>query len=132
GANDSYSGAPLAIVSLYGDGGRPGSELAVVDLSEQSVRLIPLGAHRRPHGLALVPGSAAVLVTVEPDDAVIQVDYPRGQVTAPWEVGARLPHMVVVAPDGSAGYSSSITGAGVTRVPLHGGEPLTVSVGGGA
>lgn len=131
-AADSPTGGPLALVSLYGDGGRPGSELAVVDLTQGDVRLISLEPYLRPHGLALVPGTAGVLVTVEHDDTVLLVDYPRGQVTATWAVAARLPHMVVATADGSAGYASSITGAGVTRLPLLGGGPLTVPVGGGA
>lgn len=131
-APDSPTGSPLAIVSLYGDGGRPGSELAVVDLQERSVRTISLDPFSRPHGLALVPGTAGVLVTVEQDDTVLLVDYPRGQVTGSWPVDARLPHMVVAAPDGSNGYASSITGSGVTRIPLSGGEPLTIKVGAGA
>lgn len=131
-AADSPTGAPLAIVSLYGDGQRPGFELAVVDLAERSVRLISLEPSGRPHGLAIVPGTAGVLVTVEQDDKVLLVDYPRGQVTAEWDIPARLPHMVVTTPDGAFGYASSIIGASVTRLPLSGGEPLTVAVGAGA
>lgn len=119
-------------MSLYGTGPRPGSELAVVDLEQRTVRHVQLGDYRRPHGLALVPGSAGVLVTVEEDDTVLFVDYPRREITAAWPVEARLPHMVVAAPSGDAAYASSITGAGVTSLPLNGGEPVTATVGGGA
>lgn len=131
-ADDSPTGAPAAIVSLYGTGPRPGTELAVVDLLERTVRRISLEPYSRPHGLALVPGSAAVLVTVEQDDTVLLVDHPRGEITAAWPLVARLPHMVVAAQDGDAAYASSIAGAGVTSLPLSGGEPVTVTVGAGA
>lgn len=131
-ANDSPTGSPVAIVSLYGDGQQPGNRLAVVDLMERSVRHVSLEPYLRPHGLALVPDSASVLVTAEQNDTVLLVDYPRGQVTATWQVPGRVPHMVVALGDGSAGYASSISGASVARVPLGGGEVQSAAVGAGA
>ncbi|HZJ08187.1 MAG TPA: YncE family protein [Trueperaceae bacterium] len=131
-AEDSPTGSPLAIVSLYGTGQQPGSELAVVDLLEGTVRRVALEPYGRPHGLAFIPGSAAVLVTVEADDTVLTVDYQRGEITAAWQVEARLPHLVVAAAEGDAAYASSIVGGAVTRLPLNGGEPESASVGAGA
>lgn len=137
GAADTASGAsaggsPSAIVSLYGDGQRPGSELAIVDLTSGEVRLISLAPYSRPHGLAIVPGTTNVMVSVEQQNTVLLVDYQSGEIVSDWHVDARLPHMVVAAPSGAVAYASSITGAAVSRIEISGREPLTVSVGAGA
>jgi DNA-binding beta-propeller fold protein YncE len=46
-----------ALVSNYGVRGEPGNSITVIDVARRSVvRTIPLAEHRRPHGMAFLPG----------------------------------------------------------------------------
>ncbi len=124
---------PLALVSVYGTMGAPGSEVMVVDLSTltEVARLSTL-PYTMPHGLALVPGTSRLLVTVEADDAVLALDLADPGYRAVFPTLSRLPHMVVAAPGGDAAYAANIVGGAVSRLPLHGGEPQVAAVGAGA
>jgi DNA-binding beta-propeller fold protein YncE len=126
-------GTTLALVSLYGTRGAPGSGVAVVDLSNrQVVRTISTLPLTMPHGLAVVPGTATALVTVEADDSVLSFDVAGGFTGTVYGTGQRLPHMVVVAPDGSAAFAANIVGGAVSRVDLRSGEVTSARVGAGA
>lgn len=126
-------GTTLALVSLYGTRGAPGSGVAVVDLSNrQVVRTISTLPLTMPHGLAVMPGTATALVTVEADDSVLSFDVAGGFTGTVYGTGQRLPHMVVVAPDGSAAFAANIVGGAVSRVDLRSGEVTSARVGAGA
>jgi len=145
-AASSPTGRPLAAVSLYGTGPRPGSSVAFVDLATGAVAEVSVAPFTRPHGLAHVPGSRFLLVTAEAQDSLLVLELAAagsledvtadggtavGTVVATPPLGSRVPHMVVAAPDGSAGFASAITGASVSRVDLSGravdGEPAVTS-----
>ncbi|HET8986834.1 MAG TPA: YncE family protein [Trueperaceae bacterium] len=129
---DSPTGTPLAVVSLYGTGPRPGSAIALVDLTSGAVSEVGIAPFTRPHGLAHVPGTFLVLVTVEAQDSLVVVDISGGALASSVAIGSSTPHMVVAAPDGTAGYVSAIAGGSVARVAVPGNGITTASVGPGA
>ncbi len=130
----SPTGGPAALVSIYAPPGGVGQVLALVDLNTREVvERIATSPQTRPHGLALVPGTATVVVTVEADDAVMIIDLSRpGSPAQVVPTGHRLPHMVVVLPDGSAAFAANIRGAAVTRVDLATLAVTSARVGAGA
>ncbi len=132
-ASSSPTGRPLALVSLYGTRGAPGGGVAVVDLAAaELVRTVSTLPQTMPHGLALVPGTSTVLVTVEADDAVLAFDLADDSHRQVLPTGRRLPHMVVVAADGSAAFAANIVAGAVARLDLRGGEATAAPVGAGA
>src|SRR4051812_33575089 len=55
-----------ALVSNYGIRGEPGNSITVIDVARRSaVRTISLAEHRRPHGMAFLPGDSLFVVTCE-------------------------------------------------------------------
>src|SRR5690606_2629150 len=55
-----------AVVTDYGGGAAGGSTLTVIDVPARRVaRTVELGEHRRPHGIAFLPGDSLVAVTSE-------------------------------------------------------------------
>lgn len=131
-AASSSTGAPLALVSVYGVRGAPGSEVVEVDLASLEVdRRFSTRPQTMPHGLAHVPGTSTFLVTVEANDAVLAFDLASGE-RALHRTRQRLPHMVVVAPDGSAAFAANVLGGAVSRIDLVAGETTWARVGDGA
>lgn len=129
----SPSGTPLALVSMYATRGQCGQAVAVVDLVERSViDRVSTQPQSMPHGLALVPGTSRVLVTLEADDSVLSFDLADPDERQVIATGQRLPHMVVAAPDGSAAFAANITGGAVTRIDLSDGTARSAHVGAGA
>lgn len=132
-ASSSPTGSPLALVSLYGTRGSPGTGVAVIDLeSREVVRTVSTRPQTMPHGLALVPGTSTVLVTVEADDAVLAFDLADDSQRTAYPTGRRQPHMVVAAADGSAAFAANIAGGAVARLDLRGGAVTSAEVGAGA
>ena len=132
-ADVSPTGGPAALVSLYGSRGAPGSSVAVVDLAAREVaERVSTRPGAMPHGLALVPGTATVLVTVEANDAVLAFELSDPETRTFHRTGRSLPHMVVASPDGGAAYAANIVAGAVTRIDLPTGETASARVGAGA
>src|SRR5262249_14159130 len=72
----------VAIVTIYGVGGAPGNELAVVDLAKGAVaKTISLGQYTRPHGANFLPNDETrVAVTSETTQNVVVVNLSEGKV----------------------------------------------------
>ncbi|NUP94679.1 MAG: beta-propeller fold lactonase family protein [Planctomycetaceae bacterium] len=127
----------LAVVCDYGEQ-VPGSTLTVLDTRDgRLVRKIELG-HKRPHGIEWLD-ERHVLVTSETSEAVLKVDVLAGEVAAVLPTGAKLSHMLCLAPDRSRVYTTNMgsdtasvidlaTGALLAQVPTgKGPEALDVS-----
>ncbi len=70
----------VAVVTDYG-GQQPGNTLTVIDVAGRRVsRTIDLGEHRRPHGIAYLPGDSLVAVTSEASGHVVIVHVGSGAV----------------------------------------------------
>lgn len=117
-----------AVVSVYGTAAEPGSSLAFVDLASGTVRTLSTAPYTRPHGMAFVPGSGRLLVTAEAQDVLLEVDLETRALVHAYEVGQRLPHMVVAAPDGRAAYTANIAAGTFARLELDTGSVRSAAV----
>lgn len=114
-----------ALVANYG-ARQPGSTLTVIDVPGRRVaRTIELAPHRRPHGLAFLPGGERALVTAEESRALLVVDLARGVVERALPTGAEVSHMVVASTDGARAYVANIGSGSVTAFDLGSGERLS-------
>jgi DNA-binding beta-propeller fold protein YncE len=109
----------LAVVCNYGEA-VPGDSLTIVDLPARAVaRTIALGEHRRPHGVAFVPGQPGVVaVTSETSEALLLVDIARGVVLAAIPTKQRGSHMVALRADGTRAYTANIGDGSVSELDL--------------
>jgi len=122
-----------AVASNYG-GTTPGSSLTLLDLRERRAdRTIDLGAVRRPHGLAWLPGAGMrVAVTTEADSAALVVDLEAGKVVERIRTGQGASHMIAVTPDGKSGFVANIASGSVTRVGFGSAEATTTPTAAGS
>lgn len=116
-----------AVVCNYGEA-VPGDSLTIVDLPARAViRTITLGEHRRPHGVAFVPGQAnLVAVTSETSEALLLVDIARGAVLTAIPTQQKGSHMVALRADGTRAYTANIGDGSVTELDLVTRAPLRV------
>lgn len=121
-----------AVVTDYG-AREPGSTLTVVDVPAAKVlRTVDLGEHRRPHGIVFL-GDHRVLVTVEDNQAVIEVDVDKGEVLRAVKTGQEVSHMVAVPKAGNRAYVANIGSGTMTALDLAKGAKLgDVATGEGA
>ncbi len=109
----------LAVVTNYGTGPKPGSSLTVLEVpAARVVRTIDLGEHRRPHGVAFLPGGGRVAVTAEGSQALLAVDVETGKVLSRTPTAQEVSHMVVLAPDGARAFVANIGSGSLTIVDL--------------
>jgi YVTN family beta-propeller protein len=108
----------VAVVTNYG-GSKPGSTLTVIDVRAARVaRTIDLGEHRRPHGIAWLPGGRRVAVTAEDSRALLIVDADSGSIEAAVATDQEGSHMVAVAPGGARAFVANIGSGSVTVIDL--------------
>lgn len=111
------------VVSNYGDGGTVGTSLLAIDgRSLEVADTLDLGAYRRPHGMAFLPGDSLLLVTVELDSAVLVVRFPSGEVRSALPTGQWVSHMLAVHPDGRRVYTANIVDATVSEMDIRAGS----------
>lgn len=109
----------LAVVCNYGEA-VPGDSLTIVDLPARAVaRTIALGEHRRPHGVAFVPGQPNIVaVTSETSEALLLVDIVRGAVLTAIPTRQKGSHMVALRADGTRAYTANIGDGSITELDL--------------
>lgn len=113
-----------AYVTDYGTGARPGNTVTVVDIPGRAVvATLDLGRHTRPHGIDVAP-DGDLWVTTEGSAHVLRVDPLSGEILTEAETGARVTHMVVVAPGADRVYTANIGSGTVTAVDGATGEVL--------
>ena len=110
----------IAVVTIYGIGGAPGNQLAVVDLIKAAVvKTISLGQYTRPHGAMFLPkDETRVAVTSETTQNLVIVNLTEGIVEQAITTGAAGSHMVAVTADGARAFTSNIGGGGVSELDL--------------
>lgn len=114
-----------AVVTDYGTGPAPGSSLTIIDVAAlRVVRTLPLGDHRRPHGIVFLPGDSLVAVTVEASRAVLIVNVRSMQVVKEVRTEKNGSHMVGVAADGIRAWTGDIGSNTVTELDLATGRAL--------
>jgi len=104
------------IVTIYGIAGKPGNQLAVIDIMTAKVtKMISLGEYTRPHGANFFPrDELKVVVTSESTKNLVFVDLAKGVVERVIPSGAAGTHMVALSADGSVAATSNITGGSTT------------------
>lgn len=104
------------IVTIYGIAGKPGNQLAVIDIMTATVtKMISLGEYTRPHGANFFPrDESKVVVTSESTKNLVFVDLTKGMVERAIPSGAAGTHMVALSADGSVAATSNITGGSTT------------------
>lgn len=117
-----------AVITNYGTREAAGSTLTVIDVREAKVKkTIDLGEYQRPHGIAF-RDEDSVLVTVEANQALIQVDVNTGEIEEVYETGQEISHMLTLAEslDGQELYAwvTNIGSGSVTVIDLLKGEKV--------
>ena len=110
----------IAVVTIYGLGGAPGNQLAVVDIAKAVVtQTISLGQYTRPHGAMFLPGDETrVAVTSEATQNLVIVNLTAGKVEVAIPTGAAGSHMVAITADGKRAYTSDIGTGAVSELDL--------------
>lgn len=108
------------IVTIYGVAGKPGNQLAVIDIATGTVtKTISLGQYTRPHGANFIPGDESrVVVTSESTQNLVLVDLAKGEVIQAVATTAAGSHMVAVTADGTRAVTANITGGSITMFDL--------------
>lgn len=122
-----------AVVANYGQR-LPGNTLTVIDIAAMRVRAtIDLGDYHRPHGIQYFPDGKRVAVTAEVEQAVLIVDVELRTVEAAVRTAQEISHMLVLSPEGSRIYVSSIVSGTMIAVDVASGAVIgTVATGAGA
>jgi YVTN family beta-propeller protein len=114
----------LAVVTDYG-AQTGGNTLTVIDVPGLAVaRTIDLGGHRRPHGVAFMPGDEIVAVTTEQSRHVVLVDVTSGELTAELPTEGDVSHMLAIPASADRIFTSDIRDATVTEIGIAQGGPL--------
>jgi YVTN family beta-propeller protein len=119
-----------AAVSNYGPREQPGNSITIIDIARHAVaRTLDLGEHRRPHGMAFLPGDSMLAVTSEVSQAILLVDAASGAVTRTLPTGGRLTHMLALSADGSRMVTANIGSGTISLLhPLGGDTAVAIRV----
>jgi YVTN family beta-propeller protein len=108
-----------AYVANYGTGPEPGNTISVVDVARREVvSTIDLGEFKRPHGLAITADGRRLYVTVEANQAVIEIDTAGERIARSFATEQRVSHMCALTPDGKKLYVANIGSESVTVIDL--------------
>ena len=106
-----------ALVSNYGVRGEAGNSITVIDIPHLAVtRTISLGEHRRPHGMAVLPGDTAFVVTSEMSRAVLVVDFRDDRIRDSLPSSGRATHMVSLSSNGQRLVTANIADATISVI----------------
>ena len=102
------------VANYEGDG-----TISVVDLDARTeTRRIALAPYSRPHGIEVSPDGNSVYVTVEANQAVIELDAESGEVLRAHDTGQDVTHMLAVSPDEERLYTTNLGSGNVTVIDL--------------
>ncbi len=123
----------FAAVANYGDGGREGSTLTIIDVPEARIfRAVDLGEYTRPHGLSWLDRTR-LLVTSETAQSLLVVDVWTGEVSAALATDARVSHMVAPHPLHHRAYVANLADGTMTTLEVDcGSHRVSTETGAGA
>ena len=114
----------FAMVSNYGRRGSSGNSLTLINISSASVvKTIDLGEYLKPHGVEWIDGNK-VAVTVEGNQALIEVDVTQARVTKVIKTDQDISHMVALDPERNRAYTTNMGSASLTVIDLESGKRL--------
>lgn len=92
------------------DPGAGGNTISIIDVrSRKKTGVIDLANLRRPHGIAIVPQTGEIVVTIENPYGLLRIDPVTRKVVRRYDVAGNSPHMVTLV-NGTAWVSNSGTG----------------------
>jgi YVTN family beta-propeller protein len=98
------------------DKGPGGNTISIIDVrSRRKVDTVDLGDFRRPHGIAALPSTGEIVVTIENPYGLLRVDPVARKVVRTYDVGGDSPHMVALGPGGRTAWVSD-SGSGAVAV----------------
>ena len=101
------------------DPGEGGNSISIIDVrSRKKTGVIDLGNFRRPHGIAVLPRSGEIVVTIENPYGLLRIDPVARKVVRKYDVAGKSPHMVLLG-DRTAWVSNRRR----TNVPRGGRDP---------
>ena len=104
--------------------------IAIVDVREmKKAGEIDLGSFHRPHGIAFLPGSDALLATTERPFGLVMVDTKARRVVRDFDVKGKGPHMVMPTLDGQRAFVSDTDSDAVAVVRMTNGETQLIKTG---
>lgn len=105
------------------DPGEGFNTISIIEVaSRQKVGVIDLGAYRRPHGMAVLPKSGHLLVTIENPHGLLLVDPVARKVLRKFDVKGESPHMVLLGPRAESAYVSNANSGTVAVLSLASGN----------
>jgi DNA-binding beta-propeller fold protein YncE len=114
-----------AVVTDYGGGAAGGLTLTVLDVVGRQVGgQVALGAYRRPHGIAFLPGDSLIAVTSEQSGNVVLVHPASSSVRRAIATGAQGSHMLTFDRRGERIYTGNIGSNTVSELDVATGATL--------
>ena len=105
------------------DKGEGSNTISIIDAAaRQKVGVIDLGIYHRPHGIAVLPKTGQLIVTIENPNGLLLIDPAAKRVLRKYEVGGEHPHMVLLGPKAETAWASNTNSGEVAVVNLASGE----------
>jgi len=109
----------FAIAANYGSNDKPGRHITFINFKTHLVdNVIDLGENTFPHGLANIPGENKILVTTEGKNGIMLVNTQTGIVEKLIPIAEKMPHMVVVHPNGQIAYVTNYLSNTVSEINI--------------
>ncbi|MBM3788133.1 MAG: hypothetical protein FJW30_27645 [Acidobacteria bacterium] len=110
--------------------GKGGNTISIIDAAtRQKSGVIDLGEYRRPHGMAVHPGTGNLVVTIENPDGLLLVDPRQKKVLRKFDVQGKSPHMVLFGPGGVRAYVSNTNSGTVASIDITNGAVKLIPTG---
>ena len=105
------------------DGGEGGNTISIIDVESRArAGVIDLGNYRRPHGIAVIPKTGQLVVTIENPYGLLLIDPVGRSVLRRYEVKGEHPHMVLLGPNAETAWVSNAGSGEVAVISLTSGE----------
>ena len=105
------------------DKGEGYNTISIIDIaSRKKVGVIDLGVYHRPHGMAVLPGTGELVVTIENPYGLLRIDPVARKVLRKYDVQGESPHMVLLGPNAETAWVSNANSGRVAVVNLESGN----------
>lgn len=105
------------------DKGEGGNTISIIDVRSRAIAgVIDLGHYRRPHGIAVIPKTGQLVVTIENPFGLLLIDPVGRTVLRRYEVKGEHPHMVLLGRNAETAWVSNAGSGEVAVINLASGE----------